>query len=396
MRIAIVHPYPAKPALEEAASSIIYRDRALGSLLVDLGHTVKGFRTTETPGQRSGAVRSPDPFLDWFYYPVDERSRAVSRARMLSPALSAALAEWQPDFVLIKGIGTAIGIELLERSAVPMGAIIGGNHTERQLAKTDVILTENPEQERYLARRMGHSPLIRLPKLVSPVFMDDTVEDPLFDIAVIGKFEAHKNHETLKPLFDHELSIVLVGDGSLRSDLEEYSRGRVATVAFPGFVGTDEVAKILKKSRVLVHPSLSEGFPRAVVEAMASGTPSICIRGVVGWPLEDGVNSLLVSPNELVPRTLELLADGQALQRLSSGAVETFAREFSIERLREAAAALERKMTGVMAQTRLKRQLTRTWQTTRFRVVDGPRVVYRGVRRKAASVLRSVKSDSPQ
>lgn len=395
MRIAIVHPYPAKSDLEETASSIIYRDRALGSLLVDLGHTVKGFRTTETLGS-SGAVRSSDPFLDWFYYPVDEGSRAVSRARMVSTALSTALAEWQPDFVLIKGIGTAIGIELLERSAVPMGAIIGGNHTDRQLAKADVVLTENSEQERYLARRIGHSKLIRLPKLVGPVFLDDTVDESLFDIAVIGKFEAHKNHEALKPLFDHELSIVLVGDGSLRSDLEEYSRGRAATVTFRGFVGPDEVADILKKSRVLVHPSLSEGFPRAVVEAMASGTPSICIRGVVGQPLEDGVNSLLVSPNELVPRTLELLADGQALQRLSGGAVDTFAREFSIERLREAAAALDRKMIGVMAQTRLRRQLTRTWQTTRFRVVDGPRLTYRGVRRKTASVLRSVKSDSSQ
>lgn len=393
MRIAIVHPYPAKSGLEETASSIIYRDRALGSLLVELGCTVKGFRTTETLGS-SGAVRSSDPFLDWFYYPVDEGSRMVPRARVVSTALSTALAEWQPDFVLIKGLGTAIGIELLQRSAVPIGAIIGGNHADPELAAAAVVLTENPEQERYLARRMGHSPLIRLPKLVSPVFSDNPVDEPLFDIAVIGKFEAHKNHEALKPLFDQEISIVLVGDGSLRADLEEHSRGRAATVTFPGFVGTDEVADILKRSRVLVHPSLSEGFPRAVVEAMASGTPSICLRGVVGWPLEDGVNSLLVSPNELVPRTLELLADDQALQRLTRGAVDTFAREFSIERLREAATILDRRMIAVMAQTRLSRRLRRTWQTARFRLVDGPRVVYRSVRRKTASVLHSVKSDS--
>jgi glycosyltransferase involved in cell wall biosynthesis len=286
-------------------------------------------------------------------------------------------------------VGTAIGADLIRRLGVPVAAIIGGSHTDRWLSRCDIALTENPEQERFLKPRMGDHRLMRLPKLVSPAFSGDWRNEAAeFDLAVVGRFERHKNHEALKPLFDHDLSIAFVGDGSLRPDLEAYARTRRARVTFTGFVAPDDVASILQRSRILVHPSRSEGFPRAVVEAMASGTPAVCLKGVVGWPLVSGENSLLVEEDQLTQHVLDLLADTDRLERLSHRSAETFSREFSMMALREAAKELTEKIDEAVLKSSRGTALVHIAWALRFMVMDGPRYAVLGLRRLAARLLR--------
>lgn len=387
MRIAIVHPYASKAGMEETASTIISRDRALGSLLERLGHSVKGFKATEGVGRK---VESHDDFLDWIYCPLDTNSPTKPGSGVFSTRLLDAVGDWYPDLVFIKGIGSSMGRELVRRYPNCIVAIIGGNYTEPAISRATIILTEKPEQERFLRPRVGSDRLIRLPKLVSSLFTDGQDEEALYDVVVVGKFEAHKNHKALKPLFHHDLSLVLIGEGSLKDKLAAEALDGVARVEFCGFVGPAEVATYLRRSRLLVHPSLSEGVPRAVVEAMASGTPSVCIRGVVGWPLVDGVNSLLVSPDDLVPRTLDLLNDDAALERMSQGALDTFEREFSLAALEDAAVAIDFRVRALTKRSRRGTLLT-FGRVARFHMVNAPRVGYRGVRRLAAMWLRPVR-----
>ena len=342
MRIAIIHPYPAKVGLEQNGSAIIYRDRVLGTLLQGFGHSVRGLRTTDGPG---GVVVSPDTYLEWTYYPLDQGERGAPRSRVTSRALTEDLAVWSPDFLVIKGAGTAIGVELAHRFDTPMATIIGGNYADNVLARSVVVMTETPEQERFLRPRIGADRLIRLPKLVSRIFLPGPFKsDHEIDLVVVSKFETHKNHQALKLLLDHDLSIVFVGDGSLRQDFERYARTRRASVVFTDYVPAEDVAGILKRSRLLVHPSRSEGFPRVVVEAMASGTPAVCLDGVVGWPLVDGQNSLLVTESELTHSIMGVLGDPQLLTKLRQGALQTFHQEFSISSLRQVVDTLNQKI----------------------------------------------------
>ena len=79
--------------------------------------------------------------------------------------------------------------------------------------------------------------------------------------------------------------------------------GLTERVQFAGAVPQSELAAWMGNASVLVLPSRSEGLPRILIEAMATGTPIIGSR-VGGIPelIEDGVRGFLVPP-----------ADSQAL-----------------------------------------------------------------------------------
>ncbi len=68
--------------------------------------------------------------------------------------------------------------------------------------------------------------------------------------------------------------LYLCGNGPLREELEAQVRelGIDESVTFLGHVSYDEMPKVYRSGDVLVLPSRTEGVPRTVLEAMASGT----------------------------------------------------------------------------------------------------------------------------
>lgn len=72
----------------------------------------------------------------------------------------------------------------------------------------------------------------------------------------------------------------IVGDGPFRSRLEELARslGIADRVHFAGRLDRNEVFDLLSTTRALIHPSLHESGGFVVLEAMAAGSPVICIR----------------------------------------------------------------------------------------------------------------------
>ena len=93
-----------------------------------------------------------------------------------------------------------------------------------------------------------------------------------------------------------DLRLVFVGDGRFRAELEERARGRGVggRVAFRGKLPAGPAVRAeLDKADLYVHPSRTEGLPRAIVEAMARGLPAI--GSTVG-----GIPELL-DPQDMVP-----------------------------------------------------------------------------------------------
>jgi glycosyltransferase involved in cell wall biosynthesis len=66
-------------------------------------------------------------------------------------------------------------------------------------------------------------------------------------------------------------------------------------VHFPGWLAIDEVIELLESSRAIVMPSLAEGLPNVVTEALALGRPAVAtaVAGV-GELVESGVTGWLV------------------------------------------------------------------------------------------------------
>lgn len=75
--------------------------------------------------------------------------------------------------------------------------------------------------------------------------------------------------------------VVIIGDGIYRSDFERLAvaEGVRDSVEFTGYISSRrELWKKLDASDLFVLPSLTEGLPRALVEAMARGLPCIASR----------------------------------------------------------------------------------------------------------------------
>jgi glycosyltransferase involved in cell wall biosynthesis len=112
--------------------------------------------------------------------------------------------------------------------------------------------------------------------------------------------------------------LTIVGEGPLRGELAQIiERLELAPfVTLAGYVGQDDIATYYDNADVFCLPSLREGVPVVLMEAMTSGLPVVA-SGIMGIPelVEPDRNGLLVPPGRA-----DLLAD--AIARLGDDATE--------------------------------------------------------------------------
>ncbi len=124
--------------------------------------------------------------------------------------------------------------------------------------------------------------------------------DP-FRACFVGRLESVKNLVALVDAFGELVAggahaeLWLVGDGSLRPELEQMvsQRSLQAAVKFHGYQGVP--AQWIRQCHVCIQPSISEGFGLAMVEAMGCEVPVISTKvGVAPEIITNGVSGWLV------------------------------------------------------------------------------------------------------
>jgi len=170
-------------------------------------------------------------------------------------------------------------------------------------------------------------------------------------ICTVCRVEREKGLRELGEAFERltvahpEAWLVVVGDGSYRSEFERWveSRGLASRVFLPGACPHGEIPRWLNATDVFVLASHNEGLPNVVLEAMACGLPVVASDvGGTGEAVIEGRTGFLVPAAEVEPltRCLErVVADGAVRERLGSAsrarAVETFGWRGSAESLIE-------------------------------------------------------------
>jgi glycosyltransferase involved in cell wall biosynthesis len=101
-------------------------------------------------------------------------------------------------------------------------------------------------------------------------------------------------------------------DSTLAARIREESRAAGVAERVVLVERTDEIEQYYRAVDAFVLPSLREGSPNALLEAMATGLPCLVSRlpGVTDWIVEDGRSGLLVPPGDV-----EALAAGLARLR---------------------------------------------------------------------------------
>ena len=151
----------------------------------------------------------------------------------------------------------------------------------------------------------------------------------------VGRFDTPKNHPGLLRTFQKlhaacpACRLTLVGDGDTWPDMAILARelGIGQWVRFAGMQA--DVHPYLQQADIFVLPSIYEGSPMTVIEAMATGLP-IAATAVGGIPdmLENEKNALLTSCDEdaIFRSWLRLAQDGELRQRLGRQALGDSAR----------------------------------------------------------------------
>lgn len=102
-------------------------------------------------------------------------------------------------------------------------------------------------------------------------------------VLYVGRLAPHKNMPLLIDAFDLAVTqglkgdLVIAGDGPSRADVAEYaSRSTNASrIQVLGSIDEEQKVELLSRAAILGMPSIREGFPRVIAEAMASGLPVV-------------------------------------------------------------------------------------------------------------------------
>lgn len=203
-----------------------------------------------------------------------------------------------------------------------------------QLARRPVI-PDGFDAAAFLARPVGsREDLLRRYGITEPARL----------VASLGGIQRRKGQidliEALALLRDDFPDLVLVlGGGAGDAEYLAAVESRIAELGLQEavrLVGFEpDVRTLLAHAEMLVHPSHSEGFGLAILEAMAAGRPVVATR--CGGPeeiVEDGVSGLLVpveDPPALAQAMRRLLTDAEAARALGEAAARR-ALDFGLDR----------------------------------------------------------------
>jgi glycosyltransferase involved in cell wall biosynthesis len=128
--------------------------------------------------------------------------------------------------------------------------------------------------------------------------------------------------------------VLIVGEGPLRDELMRRisELGMEREILLPGF--RDDIPQMLALLDIFVLPSLREGFPMTILEAMAAGLPIIVTDvGGTSEAIKNGRNGIVIPPGNadlLAKALIELLKDKDLARRMGKNAQTDVTQDFSV------------------------------------------------------------------
>lgn len=167
-----------------------------------------------------------------------------------------------------------------------------------------------------------------------------------FAFLFAGRFHPQKNlfflldrFKELQQATDRPFTLHLVGDGPLRADLQQYAArlGLEDHLIWHGWLDKESLRKVYQGADCFINPSLYEGLPNTVLEAMASGLPVVASRIPGNNDLvKPGQTGYLINLNEpaAFALTLRTLLDyPEQARKMGEAGRELAVRDFSWDRL---------------------------------------------------------------
>ncbi len=179
------------------------------------------------------------------------------------------------------------------------------------------------------------------PEDQSLIRSDIGVSDDHLVLGTVARFDHPKGHKylidaapTIVQQFPN-VRFILVGDGPLRQEIEQQIQQLGLRDHFVLLGFRRDVKQLLGMFDLFILPSLSEGLPNAVLEAMACSNPVVAtaVNGVVEV-VEDGKTGFLVppaDPDRMASAVIKMLGSPENMKAMGKQGRERVASHFSVE-----------------------------------------------------------------
>jgi GalNAc-alpha-(1->4)-GalNAc-alpha-(1->3)-diNAcBac-PP-undecaprenol alpha-1,4-N-acetyl-D-galactosaminyltransferase len=219
--------------------------------------------------------------------------------KIIKPDAVLSFGETYNSFVLLSALFLKTRIFVSDRSKPDKSWGIF-HETLRKLIykKATGIVSQTSFSKDFLGKETKHKNIAIIPNPVKPLKTPSTLQNKI--ILTVGRLISTKKIDLLLQIFaevkTNDWKLWIIGDGPEKQVLEElaFKLGINETVKFWGF--QKDIETFYSKAGIFAFSSVSEGFPNALLEAMAAGLPCVsfdCVAGPTDL-IKNGENGFLI------------------------------------------------------------------------------------------------------
>ncbi|MBF0455064.1 MAG: glycosyltransferase family 4 protein [Magnetococcales bacterium] len=219
-------------------------------------------------------------YLTWMAPPLRKTGAVFKTNQMRGSDIPAALARKLSQRFLSRS-GFSFSFTMKQREGREAPATQQALELEKRVfEQADRIVVTTALMKTMIINDHGIDPqkITRIPNYVdTDLFAPNPTREPSTKrLIFIGRLEAEKNlFNLIKGLGGLDLECWLVGAGTLKEKLQQAAQQGGVTCRFLGSQPHEALPKLLNSATALILPSLYEGHPKTLLEAMACGLPVI-------------------------------------------------------------------------------------------------------------------------
>lgn len=201
----------------------------------------------------------------------------------------------------------------------------------------DKIIVTSPRHKENASKWVKRDKIVVIPNGVETSnFKPIKVGKEPRSLIFVGRLSREKNLASLiKAISGMNVKLFLAGAGELKGELRELAKKCDSNVNFLGAIPNTELPKVLNKYEIFILPSLYEGHPKALLEAMACQLPVIGskVEGIKEV-IEHGKDGLLCepSPNGIKRAIIQLMKNKHLREKLGRNAKRKILDKFTVEK----------------------------------------------------------------